>query len=234
MLYWTLKVTLTPAMRLGFRIRIEGREHVPRTGPVIVAANHRSFLDSLFLPLAIGWRRMTFVAKAEYFERRRTAWFFRGVGQIPIQRTGGAASEAALRAATAVLRRGDAFGIYPEGTRSRDGYTHRGHTGVARLALATGAPIVPVGLVGTDEAQPTDARLPRLLTPVAVRFGAPIRPDRYGDDVDGLALRALTDEVMFEIVQLCGTYDYRDTYATRQAEDLPTPPARVAALAQPA
>jgi len=232
MLYWTLKLTLTPAMRLGFRIRVEGREHVPRRGPVILAANHRSFLDSLFLPLAIGWRRMTFVAKAEYFERRRTAWFFRGVGQIPIQRTGGAASEAALSAATSVLRRGEAFGIYPEGTRTRDGFTHRGHTGVARLALATGAPIVPVGLVGTAEAQPTDAKLPRLWQPVAVRFGNPIRPDRYGEDTDGLALRALTDEVMFEIVQLCGTYEYHDTYATKRAEDLPTPPVVVTALPQ--
>ncbi len=230
MLYWTLKVTLTPALRLGFRLRVEGRDNVPRRGPVILAANHRSFLDSLFLPLAIGWRRMTFVAKAEYFERRRTAWFFRGVGQIPIQRSGGAASDAALSAATAVLHRGEAFGIYPEGTRTRDGFTHRGHTGVARLALATGAPIIPVGLVGTDEAQPTDAKLPRLLQPVAIQFGTPIHPDRYGDDADGMALRALTDEVMFDIVQLCGTYEYRDTYATKCAEDLPTPPAVVAAL----
>ena len=232
MLYWTLKAVLTPVLRAVYRVRIEGREHLPRRGAVILAANHRSFLDSLFLPLAIGWRRMTFVAKAEYFERRRTAWFFRGVGQIPIQRTGGAASEAALSAATSVLRRGEAFGIYPEGTRTRDGFTHRGHTGVARLALATGAPIVPVGLVGTAEAQPTDAKLPRLWQPVAVRFGNPIRPDRYGEDTDGLALRALTDEVMFEIVQLCGTYEYHDTYATKRAEDLPTPPVVVTALPQ--
>ena len=229
MLYWTLKTTLTPVLRLGFRLRIEGREHVPRHGPVILAANHRSFLDSLFLPLAIGWRRMTFVAKAEYFEQRRTAWFFRAVGQIPIQRAGGAASDAALTAAMGVLQRGQAFGIYPEGTRTRDGVTHRGHTGVARLALATGAPIVPVGLVGTDECQPTDARLPRLLRPVTIRFGTPIQPDRYRDDPEGLALRGLTDEVMFEIVQLCGVYEYRDTYATKQAEDLPTPLAHVSA-----
>jgi 1-acyl-sn-glycerol-3-phosphate acyltransferase len=230
MLYWTLKTTLTPVLRLGFRLRVEGRDRVPRHVPVILAANHRSFLDSLFLPLAIGWRRMTFVAKAEYFEQRRTAWFFRAVGQIPIQRSGGEASDAALNAATSVLRRGEAFGIYPEGTRTRDGLTHRGHTGVARLALATGASIVPVGLVGTDEAQPTDAKLPRLLRPVGIRFGAPIRPDRYRDDPEGLALRGLTDEVMFEIVQLCGVYEYQDTYATKRAEDLPTPTARITAL----
>ena len=230
MLYWTLKVALTPLLRVGFRIRIEGREHLPRRGPVIFAANHRSFLDSIFLPLAIGWRRLTFVAKAEYFEQRRTAWFFRAVGQIPIERCGGSASDAALGAATAVLAAGRPFGIYPEGTRTRDGLTHRGHTGVARLARSTGAPIVPVGLVGTDDVQPTDKKLPRLLRPVTIRFGAPISPARYHDDPEGLALRALTDEVMFDIVQLCGTYEYRDTYATKQAEDVPTEPARVAAL----
>ncbi|HSO97066.1 MAG TPA: lysophospholipid acyltransferase family protein [Acidimicrobiia bacterium] len=229
MLYWTLKLVLTPLLRLSFRIDVEGRHHLPKRGAVILAANHRSFLDSLFLPLAIGGRRMTFVAKAEYFERRRTAWFFRGVGQIPIERSGGSASDAALDAATRILRDGGAFGIYPEGTRTRDGVTHRGHTGVARLARATGAPIVPVGLVGTDECQPTDAKLPRPFRRVTVRFGEPIPADRYVDD-ERLALRQLTDEVMFEIVQLCGVYEYRDTYATKQAEDVPTQPARLPAL----
>lgn len=229
MLYWMLKLVLTPLLRLGYRIRVEGRAQVPRRGPVILAANHRSFLDSIFLPLAIGRRRMTFVAKAEYFEKRRTAWFFRGVGQIPIRRSGGSASDSALDAASDVLRSGGAFGIYPEGTRTRDGVTHRGHTGVARLARATGVPIVPVGLVGTDEAQPTNAKLPRLFRRVTIRFGEPIPSDRYHDE-EGLALRQLTDEVMFEIVQLCGIYEYRDTYATKQAEDVPTQPARLAAL----
>lgn len=229
MLYWTLKLVLTPLLHLGFRIQVEGREQVPRRGPVILAANHRSFLDSIFLPLAIGRRRMTFVAKAEYFEDRRTAWFFRGVGQIPIQRSGGSASESALDAATDVLRAGGAFGIYPEGTRTRDGVTHRGHTGVARLARSTGVPIVPVGLVGTDECQPTDAKLPRLFRRVTIRFGEPIPPDRYPDE-DGLALRQLTDEVMFEIVQLCSRYEYRDTYSTKHAEDVAGQPARLAAL----
>lgn len=230
MLYWTLKVVLTPLLRLGFRIQVEGRDRLPRRGPVIVAANHRSFLDSIFLPLAIGRRRMTFVAKAEYFEQRRTAWFFRAVGQIPIQRSGGPASDAALDAATDVLGSGGVFGIYPEGTRTRDGLTHRGHTGVARLAQRTGAPIIPVGLVGTAECQPTDAKLPRLFRRITVRFGEPIPPDRYEDDTEGLALRQLTDEVMFEIVQLCGVYEYRDTYATKRAEDVPTQPARLAVL----
>ena len=230
MLYWTLKAVLTPIIRVTFRVRIEGREHVPARGPVIFAANHRSFLDSVFLPIAIGRRRMTFVAKAEYFEQRRTAWFFRAIGQIPIARTGGSASESALIAATEVLRRGGVFGIYPEGTRTRDGLTHRGHTGVARLARTTGAPIVPVGLVGTDECQPTDAKLPRLFRKVTIRFGEPIVAEPADADTDGLALRAVTDEVMFEIVQLCGVYEYRDVYATQVAEDVPTAPAQVTPL----
>jgi 1-acyl-sn-glycerol-3-phosphate acyltransferase len=226
-LYWVIKGVLTPLLRGGYRIKVEGRDHLPRRGPVILAANHRSFLDSIFLPLVIR-RRVTFVAKAEYFDDRRVAWFFRGVGQIPIRREGGSASERALASATDVLRNGQIFGIYPEGTRTRDGYLHRGHTGVARLALRTGAPVVPVGLVGTDEVQPVDKRMPRLFKPVVVRFGEPIRTEHYaGREDDRLALRELTDEVMFEIGQLSG-YEYVDTYATKQAEDLPTETARVA------
>ncbi|MGH9032453.1 MAG: lysophospholipid acyltransferase family protein, partial [Acidimicrobiia bacterium] len=110
MLYWGIKVVLTPILRLGYRVRIEGREHIPKGGPVILAANHRSFMDSLFLPLVIR-RRVTFVAKAEYFDSKKTAWFFRGVGQIPIRREGGSASDRALASATEVLERGCVFGI---------------------------------------------------------------------------------------------------------------------------
>ncbi|MSO78403.1 MAG: 1-acyl-sn-glycerol-3-phosphate acyltransferase [Acidimicrobiia bacterium] len=229
MFYWFMKAILTPTLRGLYRVRVEGRSALPKTGPVILAANHRSFLDSLFLPLVLG-RRVTFVAKAEYFDSKKTAWFFRGVGQIPIRREGGSASEGALAAATEVLESGGVFAIYPEGTRTRDGFTHRGHTGVARLALKTGAPIVPVGLVGTEECQPVDKKLPRFFRKVKIRFGAPIPPERYREDAEGLALRQLTDEVMFEIVQLCERYEYRDTYATKRAEDLPTELARVAPL----
>jgi len=229
MLYWAMKVALTPVLRVTYRVRVEGRENLPKRGPVILAANHRSFLDSIFLPLVIG-RRVTFVAKAEYFDDRRTAWFFRGLGQIPIRRSGGSASAGALDSATGVLEGGGVFGIYPEGTRTRDGYTHRGHTGVARLARRTGAPIIPVGIVGTDECQPTDKKMPRPFRDVAVRFGAPIAPDRYAGSDDGLALRQITDEVMFEIVQLCGRYDYRDTYSTKKAEDLPSDRAQMPSL----
>jgi 1-acyl-sn-glycerol-3-phosphate acyltransferase len=232
MLYWVIKAVLTPLLRLGYRVRIEGREHVPDRGPVILAANHRSFVDSIFIPLVIR-RRVTFVAKAEYFDSRKTAWFFRGVGQIPIRREGGSASERALASATEVLQAGGVFGIYPEGTRTRDGYLHRGHTGVARLALRTGAPIVPVGLVGTDEIQATDSKLPRLFRPVRIRFGAPVPLEHYrGREHDRKVLRQLTDEVMFDIQQLSG-YEYVDTYATKRAEDVPVEPAAIKGL-QPA
>jgi 1-acyl-sn-glycerol-3-phosphate acyltransferase len=214
-LYWVLKGVLTPLLRIGYRIRVEGREHLPKRGALIVAANHRSFLDSVFIPLVIR-RRVTFVAKAEYFDSWKTAWLFRALGQIPIRREGGSASEGALLAARDVLEGGGVFGIYPEGTRTRDGVTHRGHTGVARLALQTGAPIVPVGVIGSDECQPTDKKLPRLFKRVTIRFGEPIQPQRYaGREDDALALRHMTDELMFEIVGLCG-YEYRDTYATKK------------------
>lgn len=228
-LYWSMKVVLTPLLRALYRVRIEGREHLPRRGPVILAANHRSFLDSIFIPLVLR-RRVTFVAKAEYFDDPKTAWFFRAVGQIPIRREGGSASEGALAAATDVLETGGVFGIYPEGTRTRDGFTHRGHTGVARLAMRTGAPVVPVGLVGTDECQPTDKKLPRPFRTVNIRFGAPISAAHYADVDDRLALRRLTDEIMFEIVQLCESYEYHDTYATKRAEDIPVETAHVPTL----
>jgi len=168
---------------------------------------------------------VTFVAKAEYFDSWKTAWLFRALGQIPIRREGGSASAGALLAARDVLRSGGVFGIYPEGTRTRDGVTHRGHTGVARLAMETGAPIVPVGMIGSDECQPVDKKLPRLFKRVTIRFGSPILPQRYAErGDDALTLRQLTDEVMFEIVALCGCYAYRDTYATK-TPDADTPPA---------
>lgn len=229
MAYWLMKVVLTPILRTVYRVKVDGREHLPQRGPMILAANHRSFLDSVFLPLVIR-RRVTYVAKAEYFDDPKTAWFFRAVGQIPIRREGGTASEGALAAATDVLEGGGVFGIYPEGTRTRDGFTHRGHTGVARLAMRTGAPIIPVGLVGTDECQPTDKKLPRLFRTVHVCFGQPIAATHYSHPDERLALRQLTDEVMFEIVQLCGSYEYQDTYATKQAEDVPVDVAHVPTL----
>jgi 1-acyl-sn-glycerol-3-phosphate acyltransferase len=229
-LYWVVKAILTPIVRLVVRVKVEGRENVPKRGPVILASNHRSFLDSIFIPMVIR-RRVTFVAKAEYFDDPKTAWFFRSCGQIPIRREGGSASERALASATEVLENGKVFGIYPEGTRTRDGLLHRGHTGVARLALRNNVPIVPVGLIGTDDVQPVDSKLPRFFRPVTVRFGEPIDPARYaGREHDHMALRELTDELMYEICQLSG-YEYVDTYATKQAEGIPTEPAHIATYA---
>ena len=229
MLYWVIKAVLTPLLRVLYRVKVEGREHVPHSGPVILAANHRSFLDSFFLPLVVR-RRVTFVAKAEYFDDPKTAWFFRGVGQIPIRREGGNASERALQSAAEVLQSGGVFGIYPEGTRTRDGYLHRGHTGVARLALRCGAPIVPVGMIGTDEIQPVNRKLPLFFRTVRIRFGEPLDLSRFdGGADDRMALRAIADEVMYEVKELSG-YEYVDTYMTRKAEDVPTDVARVATL----
>jgi 1-acyl-sn-glycerol-3-phosphate acyltransferase len=228
-LYWIIKAVVTPVLRICCRIRVDGKENLPRSGPVILAANHRSFLDSIFIPLVVP-RRVTFVAKAEYFDDKRVAWFFRGVGQIPIRREGGSASERALESATEVLEAGGVFGIYPEGTRTRDGKLHRGHTGAARLALRTGAPIIPVGLIGTDEVQPIDSKLPRLFKTVRICFGEPIPLDHYaGRHDDRLALRDVADEVMYELAQLSG-YEYVDTYATRRAEDVPVDISHVATL----
>jgi 1-acyl-sn-glycerol-3-phosphate acyltransferase len=229
-LYWIVKALLTPFVHAFVRVRVEGRQHIPRRGAVILASNHRSFLDSIFIPLVVR-RRVTFVAKAEYFDEAKTAWFFRSCGQIPIRREGGSGSERALASATEVLRAGKVFGIHPEGTRTRDGLLHRGHTGVARLALRCNVPIVPIGLIGTDDVQPVDSRMPKLFRVVTVRFGEPVDPARYASrENDHMALRELTDEVMYEICQLSG-YEYVDTYATKQAEDIPTDTARVASFA---
>jgi len=229
-LYWIVKFLVTPFVRVLVRVRVEGRDNVPKRGPVILASNHRSFLDSIFIPMVMR-RRVTFVAKAEYFDDPKTAWFFRSCGQIPIRREGGSASERALASATEVLRSGKVFGIYPEGTRTRDGLLHRGHTGVARLALGCNVPIVPVGLIGTDDVQPVDSRLPKLFRRVTIRFGEPVDPARYaGREHDRMALRELTDEVMYEICQLSG-YEYVDTYATKHAEDIPTDTAHIATYA---
>src|SRR5438094_7532643 len=153
MAYWILKAVLTPILRFLFKVRVEGLEHVPKDGAAILASNHLSFSDSIFLPLVLR-RRVTFVAKAEYFEDRRTAWFFRAVGQIPIKRGDGSASLRALASASEVLEQGELFGIYPEGTRSPDGRLYKGHTGVGRLALRTRAPVLAVAMIGTRDAQP--------------------------------------------------------------------------------
>ncbi len=212
--YWLLKVVLTPVFHLLWRVKVEGREHVPRRGPAVLAANHQSFCDSFFLPLVLR-RRVTYVAKAEYFDDRRTAWFFRAAGQIPMHRGGGDASQRALDTATEVLDAGNLLGIYPEGTRAPDERLHKGHTGAARLSLHCGVPIIPVGIAGTRAVQPPGSRLMRPFRTVTIRFGPPLSGDRDRSDVDEQAeLRALTDRLMREIASRSGQ-EYVDRYAHR-------------------
>ncbi len=217
MFYWVFKAVLKPLLRVIYRIRVEGLENVPKKGAAVIAANHLSFLDSFFIPLVVNRRKVTYLAKADYFKSWKTAWFFRMAGQIPIEREGGAKSETALKAGLKTLRDGNLLGIYPEGTRSPDGYLYRGRTGVSRLTLQAGVQVIPCGLVGTENVMPKDAKFPRLRgrVPVRVRFGKPIDFSRYaGQERNRMALRAMTDEIVFEIMQLSGQ-EYRDEYASK-------------------
>jgi 1-acyl-sn-glycerol-3-phosphate acyltransferase len=217
MMYWVLKAILKPILLAIYRIRVEGLENVPEQGAAIVAANHVSFLDSFFIPLVIKRRKVTYLAKDDYFKSWKTAWFFRMAGQIPVDRSGGEKSEQALSTALGVLNDDMLLGIYPEGTRSPDGRLHRGRTGVARLALQAGVPVVPCGLIGTEVIMPKDAKFPRVLGRIElrVRFGRPIQTERYaGQEKDRMVLRSLTDEISYEIMQLSGQ-EYVDEYASR-------------------
>ena len=217
MTYWILKVVLSPILFVLFRVKISNGRVVPRRGQAILAANHQSFCDSFFLPLAVV-RKVTYLAKAEYFDDPRTAWFFRAAGQIPIRRGGGDASRRALDTAHEVLGRGAIIGLYPEGTRAVDPFVHKGRTGAARLALESGAPVVPVGLVGTVEAQPVGARMLRPFHKVEVRFGEPMRitpEDVAAAGSEHEALRAFTDELMRRISELSGR-PYLDEYIPKR------------------
>ncbi|MGH9172528.1 MAG: lysophospholipid acyltransferase family protein [Acidimicrobiales bacterium] len=229
MLYGLIKAIMTPVLRVAFRVRVTGLENIPREGGVLIASNHQAFCDSLFIPLVVP-RRVTYVAKAEYFESWKTRHFFRAVGQIPLERSGGTASQKALGEALAVLRSGGCIGIYPEGTRPPDERLHKGRTGVARLALAAGCPVVPAALLGTRAVQPIGAKMLRPFKRVEVRVGRAIDLQaHYGDKLDEpLTLREATDEIMFEIGQLSGQV-YVDRYASRRAQAAEE--ARVAAVA---
>jgi 1-acyl-sn-glycerol-3-phosphate acyltransferase len=216
-LYPMAKAMLHPASRVLWPTEVRGRRHVPRRGGAIIAANHLSFLDSALL-LGVLPRRTTFIGKAEYLDSWTTRTLFPAIGMIPVDRSGGRRSLVALEAAAEVLERGELFGIFPEGTRSRYGLLHKGRTGAARLALRTGVPIVPVGIVGTDRIQPPDARTPKLFRPCAIRIGAPIDVRRHHgtSDADPRVVRRLTDELMYEISRLSGQ-TYVDRYAERPA-----------------
>jgi len=215
--YWFLKfLALGPLLRVIFRPTAEGLENVPRSGPVILAINHLSYSDWLFMPLVIP-RRVTFVAKAEYFESPGLkGWlqkkFFGGAGQVPIDRTSGTSAAGALKTQLRLLSEGRVCGIFPEGTRSHDGRLYRGRTGVARLALEAKAPVVPVAVKGTDVVAPPGKIFGRYARP-SVRFGEPLDFSRYdGLETDRFILRAITDEIMYEIMNLSGQ-QYVDLYA---------------------
>lgn len=214
-LYPVARAVLAPAFRFLWHVYRDGLDNVP-PGRAIIAPNHISVLDSFFVPLALE-RKVTYVGKAEYLDDWKTRHLFPAMGMIPIDRSGGESSNAALDAAAEVLQRDELFGIYPEGTRSRDGLLHKGHTGAARLALRVNAPIVPVGIKGTVDVQPPDAKVPKPFMPVVIRFGKPVWPDRYTQRVDDrLLYRQITDEVMYEIRRLSGQ-EYVDSYATKEA-----------------
>lgn len=221
------RVARPVASRL-WQFELEGFDRLPAHGPAILCPNHVSFLDSAFLMLHVP-RNISFVGKAEYMDSWKTKHLFPAMGMIPIDRAGGDKSQAALDTAERVLRRGELFGIFPEGTRSRDGYLYKGRTGAARLALKVGCPIFPVGVVGTREIQPPDAKLPHLRKSCSIRIGRPIKVERYRDRADDhRVLRQITDELMFEIRELTGQ-EYRNVYAGKTAETEPTPePTRVA------
>lgn len=207
-MYRALHTVVPPVARVVWRPTITGLDNVPSSGPVILASNHLSFVDSVVIPIVVP-RKVVFLAKSDYFTGSGVkgalskAWFT-GLGMLPVDRDDTAAAMTSLQTALEVLQRGEAFGIYPEGTRSRDGRLYRGRTGVAHLALTSGAPVVPVGLTGTERLQPIGSRLPRLAD-VSVTFGEPIT---VGQEYDGVALgrarRDLTDRVMRAIAELSG------------------------------
>lgn len=222
MLYWFLKyVVVGPWLRVLFRPWVEGAEHVPDEGAAILASNHLSFSDSFFLPLVVP-RPITFLAKSDYFTGPGvkgffTKMFFAGVGQVPVDRSGGRASEAALRTGLRILGEGSLLGIYPEGTRSPNGTLYRGKTGLARMAMEAGVPILPVAMIGTYEIQPPGQLRPGLRR-VGIRIGRPLDFGRYeGLENDRFVLRSVTDEVMYELMSLSGQ-EYVDMYATRAKE----------------
>lgn len=218
MLYRVVRVILSPILRLIFRPWVEGQERVPLEGAAILASNHLSFSDSIFLPLVVP-RKITFLAKSDYFtgrgvKGRSKALFFKGVGQVPIDRSGGRAAEAAIATGLRVLATGALLGIYPEGTRSPDGRLYRGRTGIARLALDSGVPVIPVAMIDTEKIQPPGRVLPKIMR-VGVRFGEPMDFSQYaGKSDDRFVLRTITDQIMQALVELSGQ-EYVDMYASR-------------------
>ena len=222
--YWLTKMTLGMALKIIFRPWASGVKHVPRRGPVIIASNHLSFSDHFFGPLPVP-RKVIFLAKSEYFTGRGlkgliSKAFFTGLGQIPIDRGGGTASEQAMKTGLRVLAAGHVLGIYPEGTRSPDGRLYRGKTGVARLAVESGAPVIPCAMINTFQLQPSGTLWPNIRIRPGARFGEPLDFSRYrGQEADGQLLRTITDEIMQEIAKLSGQ-EYVDIDARRAKAEL--------------
>ncbi|MDI6942493.1 MULTISPECIES: lysophospholipid acyltransferase family protein [Microbacterium] len=203
------RVVLAPLARAVYRPRVEGRENIPAEGAVILASNHLSFIDSIVIPIAAAPRPVHFLAKSDYFTGTGfKGWFsrtfFTAVGAIPVDRAAGQAALDALDRQKDILATGAAVALHPEGTRSRDGRLYKGRTGVAYLALESGAPVVPIGLIGTDKVMPVGARMPSLRDRVTVRFGAPIDVSVHGPASSGKARRAATDQIMAAIHELSG------------------------------
>ena len=217
------KYTLGLLLKIVFRPWAGGVKNVPRRGPVILASNHLSFSDHFFGPLPVP-RKVIFLAKSEYFTGRGlkgliSKAFFAGVGQIPIDRAGGAAGEQALRTGLQVLAAGRVLGIYPEGTRSPDGRLYRGKTGVARLAIESGAPVVPCAMIGTFELQRPGTIRPNFRIRPGVKFGEPLDFSRYRGEADAMLLRTVTDEIMQAIAKLSGQ-EYVDIDARRAKAEM--------------
>ena len=218
MAYFILKsLVLGPLLRLLFRPWVRGMENIPTTGAAILASNHLSFSDSIFLPLQTR-RPVVFLAKSEYFTGKGlkgalTRWFFKSTGQLPIDRSGGKASEASLNTGLRVLGQGQLLGIYPEGTRSPDGRLFRGRTGIARMVLEAKVPVIPVAMIDTEKVQPIGKRLPRIRR-IGIVVGEPLDFSRFtGMEGDRIVLRAITDEIMYELMKLSGQ-EYIDVYAS--------------------
>ncbi|MEY4320334.1 MAG: hypothetical protein RLZZ471_275 [Actinomycetota bacterium] len=222
MAYFILKnLILGPLLKFIFRPWVRGMENIPSTGPAILASNHLSFSDSIFLPLQTR-RPVVFLAKSEYFTGKGlkgmlTRWFFKATGQLPIDRSGGKASEASLNTGLGVLSQGLLLGIYPEGTRSPDGKLYRGRTGIARMALESKVPVIPVAMIDTEKVQPIGKRLPRIRR-VGIIVGQPLDFSRFdGMEGDRIVLRAVTDEIIYELQKLSGQ-EYVDAYASSVKE----------------
>lgn len=222
MFYWFMKnLVVGPIVKTVFRPWVTGLENVPRTGGVILASNHLSFIDSVFLPLMVE-RRIYFLAKSDYFTGKgikgwATRAFFNGTGMLPIDRSGGKASEASLNTGLRVLAHGDVLGIYPEGTRSPDGKMYRGRTGVARMILEGHVPVVPVAMIDTEKVMPIGSRIPKVRR-VGVVIGEPLDFSRFeGLEGDRFILRSITDEIMLELNRISGQ-EYVDVYASSVKE----------------